>query len=292
MNNSAMVFICWLPIILSIIVIIIVFAVIKRNNNKLDLNKLEEYRYKYDQWLKSGFNLKKLDSDLQEELTLDEKIKIYKEFETNINKLKDLYEEINKIDINFSNGANKELLDLLKQPDKVAQIEGLIIKIKDKKINDTKGQRIEIKNLSEQVRQSINQFFEKSTYEHNDELITVSSAMLLNLEKLIKSYQLGDLTYENVKSEMTQMLKQIDILSRKPKYDNYQTKSDNREETIYDILRVKPNFSIEELKYMRNALVKLNINNEEQLKKINFAYDILKDPDKRKKYNLDHNIEG
>lgn len=287
-SNEYYIFCCIAPFIIAIVATIITVLVVKKNNRNRLKTQQVEYSNKYKQWLEQGFDLKTLDMELNNSVNLSENIRKFKEFEEKLVKLKTLTDEVNKLDIDLN--AYQDLGILLKQPDKLKKIEDYIAKIKDQRINDVKTQRMEVKNLSEDLRRKNKELFEKATHDSSESLLNVSTVLSLEIDKLIDSYQLGDIEYEEIASEFKKMIKQTEILlsEHKGKQQSYS----NIRENVYEILRVKPNATFEEVKYMRNALVKIFLNNSEEMKKINDAYDILSDPEKRNKYNLENHIEG
>ncbi len=236
---------CGTPVIIIIVVtMIVIFAVKKGNRNRLK-NQQVEYSNKYKQWSEQGFDLKPLDSGLEKSVNLLEKIKKFKEFDEKIKRLRKLIDELNKL--NFNLESHEDLVILLKQPDKLNEIEDYVVKIKDQRAKAIKSQRIEVKNISENLRMKNNKLLAKATDNNNESLLNASTVLSLEMEKLINSYQLGDIKYEEISSELKKMLKQIEILLSGNKGNN---RPSNAKENYYEILRVKPNETFENIKTM------------------------------------------
>jgi DnaJ family protein B protein 4 len=98
------------------------------------------------------------------------------------------------------------------------------------------------------------------------------------------------------------MLEQARILSRPSKKTKQSSRSKEEEETLYSILEVNPNDTndkIEEAWKFQIAAFHpdrfpdgpLRRKAEERTKLINEARDILLDPDKRRRYDEEHNIK-
>jgi hypothetical protein len=268
---------CGGPIITVAIVLIIVFIWHKSKIN----NQNFEYKQKYIEWQKLDYYLKNLDAQLKScNGNQSREVLKFIEFEKKITNLNTLIEEVKKLDLDFYPPA---LSALLKQPDKLKEIEDYVAKIKDDRINLTKNQRLEIKNLSETVMKKNKELLDKATSENNESLLSVSAVLTLEADKLIRSYQLGDVQYSEVGQDLKKMLSQIEKLLSGPRQKTKPNSNING--SYYDILRVKKDATFEEIKYFMRAAVLSNQNNEEELKKINLAYDTLSDPEKRAKYD-------
>jgi len=286
MENSAIIgfwfSFCGGPII-TVAIVVIIILIWKKSKIK---RQHAEYKQKYLEWQKLGFCLKGLDEEIKkckDNLYLSEEVSKFIEFEKKITNLQTITEEVKKLELDF---YPPELSALLKQPDKIKEIEDYIAKIKDERINLKKNKRLEIKNLCEFVKKKNKELLDKATSENNESLLNVSAILTLEADKLIISYQLGDIKYDEIANDLKKMLNQIETLLSSPRQKRQP--SSNIKESYYDILRVKKDASFQEIKNFMRAAVLSNQNNEEELKKINLAYDILSDPEKRAQYDREN----
>jgi len=273
-------FCCGGPII---IVVTVVTIILLWNKSKIKKQNTE-YKQKYLEWQKLGFYLKNFDEEIKDcNGNLSKEVKLFIEFDKKIQNLQLLIDEVNKLKLDF---YPPDLGVLLKQPDKLKEIEDYIAKIKDQKIKLVKNQRLEIKNLSENVVKKNKELLDKATTENNESLLNVSAVLTLEVDKLIKSFQLGDIQYNEVAQDLKKMLSQIDKLLLSPRQQTQP--SSNIKESYYDILRVRNDATFQEIKNFWRAAVLSNQNNEEKLKKINLAYNTLSNPEKRAKYDREN----
>jgi len=293
MESISLALICAIPIIIITIIALTIVLIVRHYANKNNQLKYSEYQDKYKKWQDTGYNLSELDDGLKQQNNLTGTIILFSKFEEKINNILELEGKVKNLKYNFSSDEKQKLDYLLKQPIKKKEIEDFLDNIQIKKENITREQRKEIKMLSDKVRENAKVLLDKTIDIGDMDLTEVISVLLSNLEKAINLYQLGDATFEKTKSELNRMLDNIAKLSRTTTESKGQSttgKRTKKSETLYDILRVKPDASLEEIKYMRNALVKIFVNNDDELKKINNAYDTLRDSLKRAKYNRKHDI--
>ena len=293
MEAISVALICAIPIIVVIIITLTIILIVRHRSNKSNQLRYSEYQDKFKKWQAAGYDLSELNTGLKNQNNLSGTIILFLKFEEKINKVLELKSKTEDLNFNFSPEEKKELDCLFKQPGKIKEIEDFLNNYQIKKENIVREQRKEIKILSDKVRENAKDFLDKTINIGDMDLTEVISVLLNNLERAINLYQLGDASFENTKSELNRMLDNIDKLSKtttETKNRSKTSKTSNGSYTLYDILRVRPDASLEEIKLMRNALVKLFVNNNEELKEINNAYDILKDPSKRKNYNNKNNI--
>jgi len=282
-----------IPIIVIILIVLTIILIVRRNKGKKNQLKYSQYQDKYRKWENVGYDLSELNNGLKQINNLDETVVLFSNFEEKIKKTLEFESKIEDLNFNFSTEEKQKLDYLLKQPTKIKEVEDLLNNYQVNKENIIRKQREKIKILSDKVRENAKDLFDKTIDIGDTGLTEVISVLLDNLKTTINSYQLEDSSFEKTESELNRMLDNIEKLSKGTTETGNQSKSrktTGKKRTAYDILKVKPDASLYHIKIMRNALVKIFINDDEELKNVNNAYDVLKDPSKRKKYNNKHNI--
>ena len=115
---------------------------------------------------------------------------------------------------------------------------------------------------------------------------------------LVNEFRNSRVLYDDFKREIAERKEEAEILSQDNSSDKEEKFDNNSQETYYNILEVSPNASQEEIRkayhkkaheYHPDKFIDqpdwVKKQSEEMIKKINIAYDTLKSPEKRKKYD-------
>jgi len=232
----------------------------------------------------------------------------FKELEMKINRLKNIEKELKALDIKGFESDNIRIKSMLKDPDRVDEVEKEFVSLKNK-INEKKKQdrehheeneqkrkereRNEIKNLIYETENIIEEGKYNATNDKNQFLLSGLIHLQADFQKFFQEFEIGRISLMDAKSRVLDFMDKAKTL-----------RTPLEEKTYYDILDVNPNASQDEIrKAFRSKALKYHPDKiaswadiervpkwveeeaEKEFKKFNEANEVLSDPNKRREYN-------
>lgn len=241
----------------------------------------------------------------------------FKELERKINRLKKIEIELSTLDLKGFESDTIRIKLRLKDLDMVDEVEREFTSLKNKIDEKKKQERRqreedkqrrkeregnEIKNLIYQTENIIKKTMLNAT--NTKDSLWLSALRTLRVDFLDFSQEFGNgrISYTDAKSRILYLKEQAEVLSTPPEGEI--SEEAKAEETYYDVLSVSPNVSQDEIKRAYHRKVKeyhpdtiaswantekapewVKEEVEEMTKKLNEAYEVLNDPNKRKEYD-------
>lgn len=161
----------------------------------------------------------------------------------------------------------------------------------------------EIKNLIDETDIIIENIIRYATNAKNSLWLTTAKMLYIENQKISQEFEDGRILYIDAKAHILDLKKQAEILNTLPPNEEITNKNSKKEQTYYDILGVNPKASISDIRKAYHAKIKQYHHDttakwtkgtlpewfeehvHEMSIKLNDAYTVLRDEDKRREYD-------
>jgi len=269
-----------------------VLAPTKRIDRRGFKGEMEEYKPKLSGWKNEGYSTSELEESLKSG-NLPSKIQNLRAFESKIQKLEQFEQDVSNLGVE---GFDYEIISIkkkLKNPNEIANIESELSMLKTR-IEAKIGKLID--KTVEKLKNAV------SDAAKSKDLRRLSALKILELEfyNFSEKFRSTKISYEEAMYNIIDMNHQAETLdiSHEKKYEL----SDHihvRKTDYYDILNIRSDATQEQIKKMFKRLslayhpdteADTGVDGDHRFRMIIEAYETLKDPDKRKKYDLEKGI--
>ena len=256
-------------------------------------NEMNKYESKLKKWKIEKYNTKILE-EKQKNKALNIKIQNLKDYESNIQKLKQFEKDLKELDIKEFDYDIITIKKKFKNPYKVDEIESDLLALK-------RRIKLKIEKLVEKTDKEIKNAYRIAT--KNEDLQRLNSLNILQENFLDYSKDLGfiEYSYKDAIDKIKDLYNQAVTLNVKPeKKSESSLKKPIQKQNYYEILNIKQNATQEQIKKMFRRLSlayhpdkkeDTGVDGDQKFRMIIKAYEILKDPNKRKKYDEEIGIK-
>jgi len=250
-------------------------------------NKMNKYASKLKKWKKEGYDTTILE-EKQKSRDLTNKIQNLKDYESKIKKLKKFETYLQQLDIKEFDYDIISIKKKFQNPYKVDEIESNLSALK-------KIIKLKIEKLVEKTDNEIKKAVRAATKAKNSQRL--SSLKALQEDFLEYSKDLGSIkiSYKDAMNKIKDLYNQAVTLNAPPeKKLETPPKTQIEKPNYYEIFNIKPNATQNQIKKMFKRLSlayhpdtkkDTGVDGDRKFRMIIEAYEILKDPDKRKKYD-------
>lgn len=250
-------------------------------------NEMNKYESKLKKWEKEGYDTTILEKK-QKNRNLTNKLKNLKDFESKIQKLKQFETDIQQLDMIEFDYDIITIRKKFKNPYKVDDIESDLSALK-------KRIKLKIEKLVEKTDNEIKNAVHAATKENNSQRLNFLKILQDDFLKYSKDLGSIEISYKDAMSKIKDLYNQAIMLNVSPE-KKFETPHINQIEkpNYYEIFNIKPNATQEQIKKMFKRLSlayhpdskeDTGVDGDFKFRMIIEAYEILKDPDKRKKYD-------
>ena len=285
------------PIFVFLGYLIVLLVTKLYENRKAMLNKIAEqdelkdemkkYASKLNKWKKEGYDTTILE-EKQKSKNLSSKIQNLRDYESKIQKLKQVKTDIKQLDIKEFDYDIISIKKKFKNPYKVDDIESDIYALK-------KRIKLKIDKLVEKTANEIKKAVNAATKANNSQQLSYLKILQEDFLKYSKDLGSVDISYKDAMSKIKDLYNQAVKLDISPEKKFKSPPIDQLEEqNYYEIFNIKPNATQDQIKKMFRRLSlayhpdtkeDTGVDGDRKFRMIIEAYEILKDPDKRKKYD-------
>ena len=256
-------------------------------------NEMNNYESKLKKWEFQGYDT----SILQEKLkacNLTDKIQNLREYESKIQKIKQFKTQIQQMDIKEFDYDIISIKKKFKQPYKVDEIESDISALKNRV-------KLKIEKLVEKSDYEIKNAIRYVNRSNNSEQLNYLKILQDDLLKYSKDLDSIEISYKEAMSKIKEIYNKVINLNVSFEKDKEITPEIQMEKpNFYEILNIKPNATQNQIKKMFKRLSlafhpdteeDTGVDGDWKFRMITEAYETLKDPDKRKKYDEEFGIK-
>ena len=259
-------------------------------------NKMKKYASKLKKWKIEGYDTDNLIENLKG-LDLTNKIQNLKNYESKIEKLKQFEKDIQQFDIKefnkeFSYDINS-IKEKFKDPYKTDEIKSDLLTLK-------KRIKLKIQELAEKTENEINNGIIDAINTKNSGQLSTLKTLQEEVLKFNKSLESTEITYKDAVNKIEELYTQavtIDV----PPNNKQETPPPTKIEKLnfYEIFNIEPDATQDQIKKIFKRLTLeyhpdrkevTGVEDEQRFRMIIEAYETLKDPYKRKKYDEEHRI--
>ena len=256
-------------------------------------NEMNKYESILDKWGSEGYDITLL-GEKQKNSNLKVKIQNLRDYESKIEKLKQFKKELQEMDLKEFDYDIISIKKKFKNPYKVDEIESDLQALKN---------RIELKieNLVEKTDDEIKNAISNAYKAKNSKQLNFLKILQEDLLKYSKDLESNKITYKDSMNQIKELYNKAIKLDVPPEEKNEtQPETDNEIPNYYEILNIKPNATQNQIKKMFKRLSlafhpdteeDTGVDGDRRYRMIMEAYDILKNPDKRKKYDEEIGIK-
>ena len=256
-------------------------------------NEMNKYESILDKWGSEGYDITLL-GEKQKNSNLKVKIQNLRDYESKIEKLKQFKKELQQMDLKEFDYDIISIKKKFKNPYKVDEIESDLQALKN---------RIELKieNLVEKTDDEIKNAISNAYKAKNSKQLNFLKILQEDLLKYSKDLESNKITYKDSMNQIKELYNKAIKLDVPPEEKNEtQPETDNEIPNYYEILNIKPNATQNQIKKMFKRLSlafhpdteeDTGVDGDRKYRMIMQAYDTLKDPDKRKKYDEEIGIK-
>ena len=256
-------------------------------------NEMNKYESILDKWGSEGYDITLL-GEKQKNSNLKVKIQNLRDYESKIEKLKQFKKELQQMDLKEFDYDIISIKKKFKNPYKVDEIESDLQALKN---------RIELKieNLVEKTDDEIKNAISNAYKAKNSKQLNFLKILQEDLLKYSKDLESNKITYKDSMNQIKELYNKAIKLDVPPEEKNEtQPETDNEIPNYYEILNIKPNATQNQIKKMFKRLSlafhpdteeDTGVDGDRRYRMIMEAYDILKNPDKRKKYDEEIGIK-
>ena len=256
-------------------------------------NEMNKYESILDKWGSEGYDITLL-GEKQKNSNLKVKIQNLRDYESKIEKLKQFKKELQQMDLKEFDYDIISIKKKFKNPYKVDEIESDLQALKN---------RIELKieNLVEKTDDEIKNAISNAYKAKNSKQLNFLKILQEDLLKYSKDLESNKITYKDSMNQIKELYNKAIKLDVPPEEKNEtQPETDNEIPNYYEILNIKPNATQNQIKkvFKRLSLAfhpdteeDTGVDGDRKYRMIMQAYDTLKDPDKRKKYDEEIGIK-
>ena len=250
-------------------------------------NEMNKYASKLKKWKKEGFDTSILE-EKQKSRNLTSKIQNLRDYESKIQKLKQLKKDLKQLDVKEFDYDIILIKKKFRNPYKVDDIESDLSALK-------KRIRLIIEKLVEKTDNEIKNAVDAATTSKNSKWLRYLKILQEDFLKYSKDLGSVDISYKDAMSKIKDLYNQAVTPNVSPK-KKFKTSPINRieKQNYYEIFNIKPNATQDQIKkmfrrlslaYHPDAKEDTGVDGDRKFRLIIEAYEILKDPDKRKKYD-------
>jgi len=255
--------------------------------------EMEKYKSKLNGWKIEGYFTSELEESLKNGNFLG-KIQNLRNFESKIQKLKQFEKEILTLDVE---GFDYEIVSIkkkLKDPNEIDNIESELSMLKV---------RIELKigKLIDKTEGEIRNAISDAAKLKDSQRLSALKILELEFYTFSEKFRSNKISYKDAMSNILDLNHQAETLDiphekKQEMPDQIHVKKTN----YYDILSIKPDATQDQIKKMFKRLslayhpdtaADTGVDGDRRFRTIIEAYETLKDPDKRKKYDLEKRIQ-
>jgi len=264
-----------------------------KTNNRRDLKReMEKYWSKLNGWKNEGYITAGLDISLKAGNSLD-KIKNFRTFESKIQKLEQFEKEISTLGLE---GFDYEIVSIkkkLKDPDEIDNID-LEFSVLKTRIE------LKIRKLVDKTEEKIKNAISDAAKLKDSQRLSALKILEMELFAFSEKFRSNKILYDDAMYNILDLNHQAETLNipqgkKHEIIDPVHVKKTN----YYDILNIKPDATQEQIKKMFKRLslafhpdreADTGVDGDRRFRTIIEAYEILKDSDKRKKYDFENKI--
>jgi len=264
--------------------------IINRNGLKWEM---DEYKSKLNGWKIEGYFTSELEESLKSGNLLL-KIRNLRNFESKIHKLEQFEKEILTLDVE---GFNYEIVSIkkkLKDTNEIDNIESELSMLKARV-------ELKIRKLIDKTDGEIKNAISEAAKSKDSQRLSALKILELEFYNFSEKFRSNKISYNDAMGNIMDLNHQAETL------DIHQEKKQEMSDQVhvkkinyYDILSIKPEATQDQIKKMFKRLslayhpdtaADTGVNGDFRFRAIIEAYETLKDPDKRKKYDLEKGIQ-
>jgi DnaJ-domain-containing protein 1 len=256
-------------------------------------NEMNKYESKLKKWKIEKYDTKILE-EKQKNKTLNIKIQNLKDYESKIQKLKQFEKELKQLDIKDFDYDIITIKKKFKNPYKVNEIESDIIALK-------RRIKLRIEKLVEKTDKEIKNAYRIATKAEDLQRLNTLNILQENFLDYSKDLGFIDYSYKDAIDKIKDLYNQTVTLNVKPKKKSTTSiKKPIQKQNYYEILNIKQNATQNQIKKMFRRLSlayhpdkkeDTGVDGDQKFRMVVEAYEILKDPIKRKKYDEEIGIK-
>jgi len=250
-------------------------------------NEINKYDSKLKKWVMEGYDTTILE-ERQKSSNLAKKIQNLRDFESKIQKLKQLEKEMQQIDMEEFDYDIISIKKKFKNPYKVDEIESDLSSLKIRI-------KLKIEKLVEKTDYEIKNALNAATKARNLHLLSSLKIFQEDLLKYSKCLRSNEISYKDDLNKIKDLYNKVVTLNV-PIEKKFETPPIQQIEkpNYYEIFNIKPDATQEQIKKMFKRLSlayhpdteeDTGVNGDQKFRMIIEAYEVLNDPDKRKKYD-------
>ena len=256
-------------------------------------NEMNKYESILNKWESEGYDITLL-REKQKNSNLKVKIQNLRDYESKIEKLKQFKKELQQMDLKEFDYDIISIKKKFKNPYKVDEIESDLQALKN---------RIELKieNLVEKTDDEIKNAISNAYKAKNSKQLNFLKILQEDLLKYSKDLDSNKISYKDSMNQIKELYNKAKKPDVPPEEKNEtQPETYNEIPNYYEILNIKPNATQNQIKKMFKRLSlafhpdteeDTGVDGDRKYRMIMQAYDTLKDPDKRKKYDEEIGIK-
>jgi len=252
-------------------------------------NELSKFESKLKKWEFEGYNITLL-KDKQKNCNLKSQIQNLRDYESKIEKLKQFKKDLQQMNMKEFDYDVISIKKKFKDPYKVDEIES------------------DISALKNRFKLKIEELVEKSDFEIKKAISATDNSDQLNylknlqddLIKFSKNFVSIENSYKDAMRKIKEIHSQVLKQNVPPKRNEISSENHIEKQNFYEILNIKPDATQNQIKKMFKRLSlafhpdteeDTGVDGDQKFRMIMEAYETLKDPDKRKKYDEEIGIK-
>jgi hypothetical protein len=270
-----------------------VLASTKIMNRRGLKGEMERYKSKINGWKNDGYSTSELEESLKSGNLLS-KIQDLRAFESKIQKLEQFEKEISTLEVE---GFDYEIVSIKKKLKNLNEIDNIESEISILKTRIEEKIRKLINKTDMEIKNAIND----ATKSKDSQRLSALKILELEFYNFSEKFRSTKIQYKDAMYNIQDLNHQAETLfiSHEKKHeppDPVYVKKPN----YYDILNIKPDATQEQIKKMFKRLslayhpdteAATGVNGDHRFRTIIKAYETLKKPDERKKYDLENGIQ-
>jgi len=250
-------------------------------------NEMDKYESKLKKWMREGYITTILE-EKQKSGDLKNKIQNLKDYESKIKKLKQFETDIQQMDMKEFDYDIVSIKKKFKNPYKVEEIESDLSALKIRI-------KLKIEKLVKKTDYEIQDAFHAATEEKNSQWLSSLKILQEEFLKYSKCFESVEISYKDAMNKIKDLYNQalaLNVPSKKKVETPPQTQIEIP--NYYEIFNIKPNATQDQIKKMFKRLSlayhpdtkeDTGVDGDRKFRMVIEAYEILKNPDKRKKYD-------
>jgi len=256
-------------------------------------NEMNKYESKLKKWKIEKYNTKILE-EKQKNKALNIKIQNLKDYESNIQKLKQFEKDLKELDIKEFDYDIITIKKKFKNPYKVDEIEFDLLALK-------RRIKLKIEKLVEKTDKKIKNAYRIATKEEDSQRLNSLDILQENFLDYSKDLGFIEHSYKDAMDKIKELYDQAVTLNINPeKKSETSLKKPIQKPNYYEILNIKQNATQDQIKKMFRRLSlayhpdkkeDTGVDGDRKFRMVIEAYEILKDPNKRKKYDEEIGIK-